>query len=154
VNFTLAVDDTDWLGAFALHPYVQVLVELDNKAGNGDDEGVYYEIGITPGLPTMAGLSVTFPIKAGFGSNSFYLDDGLGFISGGVNLAYALSFIPEKWGAWTVSANATYYYLDNDLEDFNSPTKLSAADTGTHDARVRHGSENEVVFGGGLQVAF
>ena len=48
LNLKLAFDDTDLLGAFALHPYVQVLFELENKAGTGADEGVYYEVGIAP----------------------------------------------------------------------------------------------------------
>lgn len=146
VNLRLAMDDSELLGAFSLKPHVEVLIELDNKAGTGalNDQGVYYQVGITPGLPAFGPLTVTFPITAGFGSDDFYAhSDGLGFISAGAVASVALPFIPEELGAWTVSASATYYYLDASLEDFN---------TGLD--RIRRGSEHEWVFGGGLVVAF
>jgi hypothetical protein len=31
---------------------VQVLWELENKAGTGSDEGLYYEVGIAPSFPS------------------------------------------------------------------------------------------------------
>jgi hypothetical protein len=143
VNLALAYDDTDLFGAFALHPKVQVLFELENKAGNGASTGIYYEIGIAPGLPAYGDLSVSFPITAGFGSDQFYANDAsFGYVSGGVSLAYALKFIPEGFGAWTATAGYTYYYLGSDsLAGFNVPG-------------VRDGKNNEHVFSGGLGIAF
>jgi hypothetical protein len=140
-NVKLAYDDSDLLGAFALNPYVQVLFELENKAGNGSDEGIYYEVGIAPSFPAGP-VTVTFPITAGFGSHNFYANDaGFGFVSGGVNLAYTLAFIPECFGEWTATAGYTYYRLgDDSLRDFNPG--------------VRDASNNEHVFSGGLSVAF
>jgi hypothetical protein len=153
VNAKLAYDTTDAFG-FNLAPYVQVLWELENKAGTGSDEGIYYEVGIAPSFP-VGPLTVTLPVTAGFGSNDFYgsLDTGrgvieeehFGFVSGGVNLAYNLTFVPECYGTWTVNANATYYYLGEGTRDFN--TRERGGD-------VRDRQEHEVVFGGGLMVAF
>lgn len=140
LNFKLAYDDTDLLGAFALHPFVQVLFELENKAGNGADEGIYYEVGIAPSVP-VGPVTLTFPITAGFGSNDFYADDdGLGFVSAGMTASYALGFIPESLGTWTVTGGVTYYYLNTGLDDFNPG--------------VRDSSEHEVVFSGGLGMVF
>jgi hypothetical protein len=140
INLKLAYDDTDLLGAFALHPWVQVLFELENKAGNGSDEGIYYEVGIAPGFP-IGPVSLTFPITAGFGSDEFYEgDENFGFVSGGVTAAYGLSFIPECYGTWTVTGGATYYYLGSGLDDFNPG--------------VRDQENSEWVFSGGLGVAF
>jgi hypothetical protein len=144
LNVKLAYDDTDLLGKFALHPYVQVLWELENKAGNGADEGLYYEVGIAPTL-AAGPVTFSFPIAAGFGSNDFYASEGLtyGFSSAGVSAAYALTFVPECLGTWTVTAGATYYHLSTDsgLLTFN-------------ENNVRDRDHNEYVFSGGLGIAF
>lgn len=143
LNVSLAYDDTDLLGKFALHPKVTVLFELENKNDGSDrDEGIYYEVAITPALPAFGDLTVSFPIAAGFGSHEFYASDaGFGFVSGGVNLAYALKFVPECYGAWTVSSSATYYYLgDKSLRDYNPG--------------VRDADNSEVIFGGSIGLAF
>ena len=135
----LAVDDSDLLGAFALHPYVMVEAELDGKAGNGSDEGFYYEVGIAPGFKAGP-VAVSLPIKAGFGSNDYYAGNaGYGFFSAGVALGYDLAFVPECYGTWSVSANATYYNFGDANDDANS---------------VKNDDDNAVVFGGGLKVAF
>jgi hypothetical protein len=156
LNLKLAYDDTDLLGKFALHPYVQVLFELENKAGTGADEGVYYEVGIAPSFP-VGPLTVTLPVTAGFGSNDFYgslnestgliENEEFGFVSGGVNLSYNLTFIPECYGTWTVSAGYTYYHLGEGTRDFNTPQRGGAV-------RSSEGDENEHVFSAGLVVAF
>ena len=114
LNFNLAYNDTDLLGAFALHPHVTYMRELDGKAVNGysTKEGNYYEVGVAPALPAYGPVTITFPITAGFGSSDFYLENkAFGYFSGGVNAAVALSFIPAKYGTWAFNAGATYYYL-------------------------------------------
>jgi hypothetical protein len=154
LNLKLAYDDTDLLGKFALHPYVQVLFELENKAGSGADEGVYYEIGVAPSVP-VGPVTLTFPLTVGLGSNDFYgqldtrtgvvHDEAFGFFSAGVNVAYTLKFIPECYGTWTANAGYTYYYLGEGTSDFN--TRERGGD-------VRDGKNNEHVFSGGLSLAF
>ena len=156
LNLKLAYDDTDLLGAFALHPYVQVLFELENKAGTGADEGVYYEVGIAPNFP-VGPVTVTVPITAGFGSNDFYgslnestdqiENEWFGFVSAGANLSYKLSFIPKCYGSWTVSAGYTYYYLGDGTRDFNTPQRGGSV-------RGAQADQHEHVFSGGLVVAF
>ncbi len=153
LNLKLAADTTEWFG-FNLAPAVQVLFELENKAGTGSDEGVYYEVSIAPSFP-VGPLTVTIPVVAGFGSNDFYgslntttgliEDESFGFVSGGVTLSYGLEFIPECYGAWTVSAGYTYYYLGDGTSDFN---------TAARGGLVRDDKESEHVFSGGLSVAF
>ena len=118
LNLNVAYSDASWWGdsGFSLNPYVTVLFELQNKAGTGADEGIYYEVGITP-TKAFGDVTVSLPIKAGFGSDDFYgsLDEssgairneGFGFVSAGLNVAVPLKFIPECLGTWTVNANAT-----------------------------------------------
>lgn len=158
LNLKLAFDDTDLLGAFALHPYVQVLFELENKAGTGSDEGIYYEVGIAPSFP-VGPVTVTLPVTAGFGSDNFYGsldestglidDEWFGFVSGGVNVAYNLTFIPECFGSWTATAGYTYYFLGEGTSDFNTPARGGAVRGGEGD-----GNEHEHVFSAGLVVNF
>jgi hypothetical protein len=155
LNLALTYDTTDLFG-FNLAPKVQVLFELENKAGTGADEGVYYEVGIAPSFPIgETGLTVTFPITAGFGSSDFYgsldtstgliEDESFGFVTGGVSLSYALSFVPECLGKWTASAGYAYYYLGDGTSDFN---------TAERGGLVRDHREHEHIFSGGLVVAF
>jgi hypothetical protein len=174
LNLKLAYDSTDLIG-FNLGLYGQVLFELENKAGTGSDEGVYYEVGIAPAFPIAdTGITLTFPIFAGFGSSDFYgsgrtkdvgdldVDDtvlgvdgdkavvgidneSFGFFSAGVTASYNLSFIPECYGTWTVSAGYAYYHLGDGTSDFNTLKRGGL---------VRDEEENEHVFSGGLMVAF
>ncbi len=146
VNLNLAIDDSEWLGPFALKPHFTVLFELENKAGNGEDEGIYYEVGIAPSLPAFGPVTVSFPINAGFGSHDFYAKNAFfGYVSGGVNASIALKFIPECYGSWALNGAATYYYLgSNSLRPFNTQPVNDVRDAGN----------SEWVFSGGLSVAF
>jgi len=136
INVNLALDDSQWLGAFALHPHATVLFELANKAGLGSDKGVYYEVGVAPALPTFAGVTVSFPINVGFGSHGFYAGDAFGYASASVAASYALSFVPSCLGSWSLNGSATYYYLHDNL---------ATADVDRH---------NDFVFSGGLGITF
>lgn len=156
LNLKVAYDDTDLLKAFALHPEFTVLWELDNKAGTGPSNGVYYEFGIAPAIPTgpVKDLSLTVPLLVGLGSHNFYGEvdkyghihqNNFGYFSAGVSASYALSFIPKCYGAWTLNTSVTYYYLADVLSRFNS------AETGGDIRGVHH---NEWVFSGGIALAF
>jgi hypothetical protein len=155
LNLALSYDTTDLIG-FNLAPKVQVLFELENKAGTGADEGVYYEIGIAPSFPIgETGLTVSVPIAAGFGSNDFYGsfnsstgtvdDEAFGYFTAGVSASYALAFVPECYGNWTASAGYSYYYLGDGTSDFNTAERGGA---------VRDYSEHEHVFSAGIILAF
>lgn len=153
LNVALGYDTTDLLG-FNLAPKVQVLFELENKAGTGGDEGVYYEVSIAPSIP-VGPATLTFPIAAGFGSHDFYgslnesdgtiRDEAFGFFTGGVVASYTLAFIPECYGTWTVNAGYAYYLLGDGTDDFNTAKRGGA---------VRDTNDDEHVFSGGLMVAF
>jgi len=113
LNFNLAYDDTDLLGKFALHPHFTYLRELNAPGGAGlgfPPDGNYYEIGIAPGF-AAGPVSVTFPVTVGLGSNGFYLGNTFGYVAFGPQLSIPLSFIPDCYGKWTLSAGYTYYYV-------------------------------------------
>lgn len=144
-NINIAYDDSDLLGAFALHPHVTVMFELQGKAGTGTEEGIYYEVGIAPSF--QAGpATISLPINVGLGSNGFYGnpitgtgDDTFGFVSAGVAAELPLHSLPECLGQWALKANATYYYLGDNTSAVTS---------------VIDGDENQWSFGGGLVVRF
>ena len=144
-NINISYDDSDLLGAFALHPHVTVLFELEGKAGTGAEEGIYYEVGIAPSF--QAGpATISLPINVGLGSNGFYGnpvtgtgDDTFGFFSAGVAAELPLHFLPECLGQWALKANATYYKLGDNTSIVNNATG---------------GNETQWSFGGGVVVRF
>ena len=121
LNFNLAYNDADLLGAFALHPHVAYLRELDGIAATGSgDSGNYYEVGIAPVLPALGPVTVSIPVTAGFGSNHFYAENKtFGYISAGLAASVPLSFIPAQYGAWAFNAGATYVYLADQNADYS-----------------------------------
>lgn len=143
ISVRLDVDDADWLGAFALSPYVMVMFELDGKAATGPlgEEGIYFEAGISPKLPEFGPVAISFPIAVGFGANEFYVHDGFGYATAGVDVAVALDFIAEQLGAWSLKGGVKYYYLHDTLADYNVPA-------------IRTGGQHEWVFSGGIGVEF
>jgi hypothetical protein len=139
INLNLAYNDTDLLGAFALHPHVAVLRELEGSCGSGVGygSGTYYEFGVAPALPAFGPVTISFPLTVAAGSNGFYAENkGFGYFSGGVNAAVALPFIPSSYGTWAANAGVTYWYLSNANAD------AAAVDN------------NRVVWQGGLGVTF
>jgi hypothetical protein len=148
-GITVAYDDTDLLGGWALHPYATVELELQGTTGNAAPRGAsqYYELGVAPGH-TWHDLTLSLPLKAGFGSSGFYVGNkSFGFASAGVRADYALSCIPACLGKWTLSSSFTYYRLGTGAAAVGDFTNAPAA-TG------RPVDKNQMVFQGGLKVAF
>ena len=159
VGINVAYDDSAALGAFALHPYALVELELEKSTGNSvnGSRGQYYEIGIAPGH-TWGALTMSLPLKAGFGSGGFYRGNrGFGFISVGARADYALNFVPACLGKWSVNAGASYYRLGGS----NSQVRGALPGVGFSGASGNSPSgaqavvdKNQLVFQGGLKVAF
>jgi hypothetical protein len=154
----LTYDDSSLLGDFALHPYALVELQLQGTTGNNfpasgayHGRGQYYEVGLTP-AHTWGNLTLSLPLKGGFGSGGFYLGNrGFGFFSVGVDAAYALTFIPECLGKWCVHAGATYVRLGGS-DDPISPSGAAGQSYGHSGGPAS--DKNQVVFGGGLKVVF
>jgi hypothetical protein len=135
INVSLAYNDSALLGAFSLKPYVTFNQSIEGAVG-AQAGAQYYEVGITPGLPAFGIVSVSLPIKAGFGSNGFYSGKSFGYVSAGPAVAVALPFIPSAYGTWTFTTGVTYYKLNGST--LNTPS----------------GDENDVVFSGGIGAVF
>jgi len=162
IGLNLAYDDSTLLGAFALHPYIFGELNVQGTTGDGfrhtgsgntfrinPANGQYFEAGIAPGH-SFGDLTLTLPIKAGFGSgNEYAFNRAFGYFSVGADAAYALSFVPKCLGTWSVHAGVAYYRL-------GSGAAYTAAPFGRTDGmgNVLPGDKNQVVFQGGMKVAF
>ena len=122
INVSLAYDDTDLLGMWALHPHVTFLQEVTGDTtgghvglGSTETNGQYYEVGIAPSFTFLKDskypVTFTAPVNAGFGSSGFYAGNGFGYLSAGGVFSVPLAFIPAGYGTWTASVGGTYYYL-------------------------------------------
>lgn len=112
---------------FALKPYGIVFFETNGKAGSGPDEGIYFEFGVEPTVLTLGGgeAPVTFsmPAKVGLGASDFYEDDEVfGFAAVGLKAAVPLTFMPDRFGAWSAYAGVFYYFYGEGVDDFNEGT--------------------------------
>jgi len=113
LNSKLSFDDSDLLGALALHPSVSMTHELDGKQANStaSKHGNYWEGAVAPSY-SAGPVTLTLPLVVGVGSDGYYQKNGYGFFSAGLNVAYTLP-ISKSYGTWTANAGATYYTLDN-----------------------------------------
>lgn len=149
LNFKLSYDDSDLLGALALHPWVNVWWEVENKIGTGADEGFIYEFGIAPSR-SFGDLTVSLPISAGLGSSDGYTsaageDETYGYFTAGLSLSYALKCIPECYGEWFLHAGYSYFNLGDGPRDYG---------TAAVGGKIRDSRRSEHVFSGGLTVEF
>jgi hypothetical protein len=124
LNSRISFDDSDLLGALALHPSIAHMKELSGKAAVGplninhsgtgaQQRGNYWEAAVGPGV-SLGPVSVTLPVTLGFGSGNFYPKNGYAYLAAGLNFGYALP-VPVQCGRWTVSAGATYYNTEKEV---------------------------------------
>ena len=118
-EFILSLDDSDWLGAWALHPHVSWFRPFPGGWASSD-EGSYFELGIEPERSLGKGerpVTVSFPVTLGLGQKRFYLGEHFGFFSAGVSVSVPLAFIPSKWGEWSLGLSGAYYRLGQNVAD-------------------------------------
>lgn len=146
VFLKLSADDSDWLKAFALHPYFMWWRELDGKATPADvpflisgrknppGPSYYFELGISPGytFKQLGDLRLDLPCRVMFPGSDFYGEfyhssSTVGLFEVGAKLTYPLKFIPKNYGFWSVYAGYRYMnFVDENqqqLQAFNSPEK-------------------------------
>lgn len=118
LEFVARYDDTGLLReGFAFAPYAKVFVELDGKAGNGEDEGVYVELGVNPTFVVAEEsdlpVRLTFPVFVGTGADDFYVDnDTFGFAAAGVQAAIPLDMLSSDIARWELSGGVTGYFIN------------------------------------------
>lgn len=131
LELKLSMDDSKWLGPWALNPYVAYWQELENKATvvfnqATSDESFYFTVGINPSVK-FGSVKLEFPTFMNIVDDDFYQQfngagggSGIAVVSTGIKASVPMTFIPEGYGHWTWYAGIKYYHLSNDgLEDGN-----------------------------------
>lgn len=131
LELKLSMDDSKWLGKFALNPYIAYWKELDDKAtvvfdSSSSKESFYFTLGINPTIQFDA-VKLEFPTFINLVGNEFYqqMDGspggaGLAVFFTSIKASVPLKFIPQEYGFWTWYAGVKYYHLDNaGVEDGN-----------------------------------
>ena len=141
----LSFNDSDLLGAFALHPYVLYWQELDGKATDADvpqavfgpssksgshpspASSFYFEVGIDPSytFKSFHDLKIEAPCRVLLPDERFYGEyygssSFLGLAEAGLKASMPLN-MPKGYGHWSVYAGARYqYYNDKNLYHLNA----------------------------------
>ncbi len=127
LDFQVSLNDSEWLGKWALNPYVLFAAEFDNTAV-GNDSGVYNEIGVRPGMTLIDSetypISVALPLKVGLSVSDYFEspsgnDNTFGYFQGGPVFSMPLAFIPPEFGSWGVAAGVSVYAFGSNLEAYN-----------------------------------
>jgi hypothetical protein len=110
----LAFDDTDYLKAFALHPYILFWDELSGKAvadtSANPESSHYFDAGVTPGytFEKIYDVKLEAPCRVLMAPSQFY-GSGAGpttFVSlyeFGFKASVPLSFMPPGYGHWSAA---------------------------------------------------
>ena len=139
----LTLDDSSWMKAFAVHPYVLYWQELDGKATaaqvpykvfagqTGPDSSHYFEVGIDPSYTfESSGLKFEVPARVLLPDKDFYGEyyaksSTVGLYEVGLKASLPLKFMPPGFGHWGAHAGFRYMgFVDKNLQgmqQFNAP---------------------------------
>jgi len=145
----LSFDDSPYLKAFALHPYLLFWKELDGKAtaaqvpyfvdplgknpGAPPDSSYYFELGVAPGYTFKdLGVKVEVPIRALLPNKDFYGEyydkaSTVGLYEVGAKVTVPLKFVPPGYGFWNFHLGVRYMSFEDKnlqgMQQFNAPGK-------------------------------
>lgn len=129
LGFTLALDDSEWMKAWALKPYATLAIETGSNGSDGPDlgNGTYLEFGVAPGFSFDIGktpVTLTFPASVGLSLSDYYQDAGgsddtFGFAQFGAKASLPLGG-PSRFGAWTLNTGVSLLYLGDHTKAFNN----------------------------------
>jgi hypothetical protein len=97
-------------------------VYWETSDGNGDQD-IYTELKLTPTfafgdefVPSFGKPTLQIPVVLGGSFDGYYTDDdggheNFGYVSVGATLGLPMTFVPAKYGSWTLNAGVNYIYL-------------------------------------------
>lgn len=133
LNFKLAWDDSEYLGKFALSPWMNLAIET-KRTSFGPDKGEGMQFGVGPTLFELPcgdyPVTFTLPLEMGIALNDYYeQDDGdettFGYFSWGVKASMPLAFMPKELGAWSIGLAGKGYVFSNRLQAYNDGDALA-----------------------------
>jgi hypothetical protein len=123
--FGVSLNDSKWLGAFALNPSLLVAGEVSGQADAGSARGVYLQLGVNPGYTLAAKsdypLTISLPVTLGLSGRDYYefgttRNPTFGYVQFGPVFSVALGFVPKSFGTWTVKGAAEFLFLGETLK--------------------------------------
>lgn len=126
IAFKLGVDDSGYLGAAALKPYLILAQEFDTAPGlgqadGGDNAGTYLELGVAPGWAGEA-VTLAFPVKVGLSAGDYYelagVDNKFGYASVAAMVTVPLGGT-TMFGTWNVHGGLEFQALGDTTEAIN-----------------------------------
>jgi len=146
LEIKLSFNDSDLLGAWALHPYFSYWQELENKTTDADvpqavlgpspfsgkhpqpGSSYYFEFGIAPGytFKNAGNLKVEAPCRIMFPDSRFYGDyygssSTVGLVEAGLKATLPLPHMPKGYGNWSTYVGFRYqYFVDKNLQNLQS----------------------------------
>jgi hypothetical protein len=130
---SVSLNDSKWLGAFALNPSLLVAGEVDGQADAGRAHGVYLQLGLNPGY-TLAPqsaypLTISLPVTLGLSGSNYYefgttQNPVFGYVQFGPVFSVPLAFIPKSYGTWTVKGAVEFLFLGETLKPLNPTSAL------------------------------
>jgi hypothetical protein len=124
----VSLNDSKWLGAFALNPSLLVAGEVSGQADAGSSRGVYLQLGINPSytlVPKSAyPLTISLPVTLGLSGSNYYKfgttkNPVFGYVQFGPVFSVPLAFIPKGYGTWTVKGAVEFLFLGDTLKPLN-----------------------------------
>ena len=124
----VSLNDSKWLGAFALNPSLLVAGEVSGQADAGSAHGVYLQLGLNPGYtvaPQSAyPLTISLPVILGLSGHKYYefgttRNPTFGYVQVGPVFAVPLACIPKSFGTWTIKGAAEFVFLGDTLKPLN-----------------------------------
>jgi hypothetical protein len=126
----LSLDDSPFLKAFALHPYLIYWWELDGKAvaSYSHQSSWYFDFGVDPGytFEKAAGLKLEAPCRILMPSQRFYGNESEGgpgpsstvaLWEIGAKASVPMKFMPKGYGNWSFHVGVRYMnFVDRNLQ--------------------------------------
>jgi len=125
IAFSLSIDDEDRFGRYSMQPHLLLAVEMNGEADGGSGEGVYFEIGVEPGMEILSGdASLSVPLTFGFSMSDYYengddLASTFGYFDVGIDFGYPLTMMALGYGDWEFSAGIHMLSLGDFLKAVN-----------------------------------
>jgi len=129
LDWTIAFNDSELLGPFALNPSLLWAFEVDSTAfGDTSQEGIFLGVGVKPSVVLFEEaeypLTLALPLSVGLSVSNYYEEidgdnDTFGYFDAGLVASVPLSFISSDYGAWSLSAAVDVLVLSDTLERAN-----------------------------------
>jgi hypothetical protein len=125
LQFSVAYDDSEAMGAWALSPSVVLVIETGDGTSDGRGKGAYLAGSVAPGFDctSFEGLAFSFPVIVGVSASDYYehsdgSDDFFGFASAGAKAEYALPG-SGRYGAWSCYVACNVLFLGDLAKEIN-----------------------------------